>query len=198
MFCSLTEVLADLKEGKIIALADSPDIENEVDYCCLAKFATTENITRMITEARGLVCCSMSATLCDKIGLDAMASDKMQTDRLGTPFRMSIDLNNGTTGVSAVERGKTARHIATGKAVLDDFVSPGHLMTLRAKEGLLQARFGHTEGSVQLATLCGEESAVICEVIKDDGTMLTVKDAPAYLKEKDIKLYSLTQLMNDF
>lgn len=197
MFNSLNEIIEDLKDGKIIALADSPDVENEVDYCCLAKFATTENITRMITEARGLVCCSMSAELCDKIGFKKMASDNIQADALGTPFYQSVDLNNGSTGVSAVERGKTARYIASGNAVLEFMVSPGHLMTLRAKEGLLKSRFGHTEGSVQLAKLCGEESAVICEVIKDDGTMLKVKDAPEYFKDKDIKLYSLTQLIQD-
>ena len=197
MFCSLNEVLEDLKAGKIIALADSPNIEDECDYCCLAKYATTENITKMITEARGLVCISMSAELCDKIGLDPMTSDKIKPDRLGTPFRLSVDLNNGSTGVSAIERGKTARHIATGEAKLDDFISPGHLMTLRAVPELLNLRKGHTEASVQLAKLCGEECAVICEVIKNDGSMLHVGDAPEYFKDKDIKLYSLTQLIED-
>ena len=197
MFNSLEEILFDLKSGKIVALADSPNIEDECDYCCLAKYATTENITRMITEARGLVCISMSAELCDNIGLEAMASGKIKADKLGTPFRLSVDLDNGSTGVSAVERGKTARHIASGEAKLDDFVSPGHLMTLRAKEGLLKVRKGHTEASVQLAKLCGEESAVICECIKDNGEMLHVGEANEYFKNLDIKLYSLEQLIED-
>lgn len=197
MFCKLSEAIEDLKAGKIIALADSPNIEDECDYCCLAKYATTENISRMITEARGLVCISMSAELCDKIGLDAMASEKIKADKLGTPFRLSVDLDNGSTGVSAVERGKTARHIAAGNAVLDDFISPGHLMTLRAKPGLLGERKGHTEASVQLAKLCGEEAAVICECIKDNGEMLHVGEASEYFADKNVKLYSLDHLIKD-
>lgn len=197
MFSNLNKILEDLKAGKIVALADSPNIEDECDYCCLAKYATTENITRMITEARGLVCISMSSELCDNIGLEAMASGKIKADKLGTPFRLSVDLDNGSTGVSAVERGKTARHIASGYALLDDFVSPGHLMTLRAKPGLLSERKGHTEASVQLAKLCGEEAAVICECIKDNGEMLHVGEAKEYFKDLDIKLYSLDQLIED-
>ena len=197
MFCSLEETINDLKSGKIIVLADSPNIEDECDYCCLAKYATTENISRMITEARGLVCISMSAELCDKIGLDAMTSEKIKPDKLGTPFRLSVDLNNGSTGVSAVERGKTARHIATGNAILDDFISPGHLMTLRAKPGLLDERKGHTEASVQLAKLCEEDAAVICECIKDNGDMLHVGEAGKYFEDKNVKLYSLEQLIED-
>lgn len=197
MFCTLNEALEELKNGKIIALADSPNIEDEVDYCCLAKFATTENINRMITEARGLVCISMSADLCDKIGLKPMKSDNITADRLGTPFYESVDLNNGSTGVSAVERGKTARHIASGEAKLDSLVSPGHLMTLRARKGLLKERKGHTEASVQLAKLCGEESAVICECIKDNGEMLHVGEAVEHFENKGIKLYSLVQLIED-
>lgn len=197
MFSSIEEIVKDLKEGKIIALADSPNIEDECDYCCLAKYATTENITRMITEARGLVCISMSAELCDKIGFTPMMNDNIRVDHLGTPFYQSVDLNNGTTGVSAVERGKTARHIASGDAKLEDFVSPGHLFTLRARKELLRVRKGHTEASVQLAKLCGEEAAVICECIKDNGEMVHVGDAAEYFADKDIKLYSLDQLIED-
>lgn len=197
MFSSIEEIVKDLKEGKIIALADSPNIEDECDYCCLAKYATTENITRMITEARGLVCISMSAELCDKMGLTPMMHDNIRVDHLGTPFYQSVDLNNGTTGVSAVERGKTARHIASGDAKLEDFVSPGHLFTLRARKELLRVRKGHTEASVQLAKLCGEEAAVICECIKDNGEMVHVGDAAEYFADKDIKLYSLDQLIED-
>lgn len=197
MFSSIEEIVKDLKEGKIIALADSPNIEDECDYCCLAKYATTENITRMITEAKGLVCISMSAELCDKMGFNPMMHDNIRVDHLGTPFYQSVDLNNGTTGVSAVERGKTARHIASGDAKLEDFVSPGHLFTLRARKELLRVRKGHTEASVQLAKLCGEEAAVICECIKDNGEMVHVGDAAEYFADKDIKLYSLDQLIED-
>lgn len=197
MFSSLEEIIKDLKEGKIIALADSPNIEDECDYCCLAKYATTENINYMITHARGLVCCPMSAEMCDEIGFEPMMNDNIRVDHLGTPFYQSVDLNNGSTGVSAIERGKTARHIASGNAKLEDFVSPGHLFTLRARPGLLNERKGHTEASVQLAKLCGEEAAVICECIKDNGEMVHVGDAGEYFAGKGIKLYSLDQLIED-
>lgn len=193
----LNEILNNLKNGRIIALSDSEDIENECDYCCLAKFATTENITRMITEARGLVCISMSSELCDKIGFEPIKSNNIKVDKLGTPFYQAVDLDNGSTGVSAVERGKTARHIASGNAKLEDFVSPGHLMTLRAKPNLLKERKGHTEASVQLAKLCGEEAAVICECIKDNGKMLHVGEAKEHFKDLDIKLYSIEELISD-
>lgn len=197
MFSNLKEIINELMAGKIICLADSPELENEIDMCCLAKYATTENINYMITNARGLVCCPMSAEMCDKVGFEPMFNTNIKVDRLGTPFYQSVDLNNGSTGVSAVERGKTARLIASGEAKLDDFVSPGHLFTLRAKKDLLKVRQGHTEASVQLAKLCGEEAAVICEIIKDNGEMLTVKDFEDWNKNKSLKLYSIDQLIND-
>lgn len=197
MFSSLEEIIKALKEGEIICLSDNENIENEIDMCCLASKASTDNINYMIKNARGLVCIPMSADMCDEIGFEPMKSDNIKADKLGTPFYQSVDLDNGSTGISAVERGKTARHIATGTAKLDDFVSPGHLFTLRAKPGLLSERIGHTEGSVTLAGLCDEKSAIICEIIKDNGEMLTVKDFQEWNKDKHLKLYSIDQLIAD-
>ena len=116
----LGEIIKDLKDGEIICLADNENIENEIDMMCLAVHATTENINYMITNARGLVCIPMSAALCDEIGFKAMKSDNIKADKLGTPFYQSVDLDNGSTGVSAVERSKTARHIASNNAKLKD------------------------------------------------------------------------------
>lgn len=195
MFSNIDTILDELKNGRIVALSDSPELENEIDMCCLAKYATTENINYMINNARGLVCIPMSAELCDGIGFEPMMNENVRVDRLGTPFFQSVDLNNGSTGVSAVERGKTARHIASGDVKLEDFVSPGHLFTLRARPELLAVRQGHTEGSVQLAKLCGEEAAIICEIIKDNGEMLTVKDFEEWNKDRGLKLYSIDQLV---
>lgn len=197
MFDRLDKILNALNEGQIICLADSPDLENEIDMMCLAKYAVTDNINYMIAQAGGLVCCSMSAQLCDKIGFEPMINNNIQADRLGTPFYQSVDLNNGSTGVSAVERGNTARLISSGEAKLDDFVSPGHLFTLRAKPELLKVRQGHTEASVQLAKLCSEEAAVICEIIKNSGEMLTVKDFDEWNKNKGLLLYSIDQLIKE-
>lgn len=189
----LNEILNDLKEGKIVCLADTPELENEIDMMCLACKATPENIGRMITEARGLVCCSMSAEIVDKMGLEKIKSEKISEDRLGTPFFMPLDLNNGSTGVSAIERSKTAMRLATGEAKLDEFVAPGHLMTLRARPGLLGERLGHTEFSVQLAEMCGVPGvAIICEMIKDNGEMLRVGEF-----DKDMKLYTMTEFLEE-
>jgi 3,4-dihydroxy 2-butanone 4-phosphate synthase/GTP cyclohydrolase II len=198
MFNSLPEILESLENGEIICLADDEKLENEIDMMCLAKYATTENINFMIKNARGLVCCPMSAEMCEKIGFEPMKNDNIRADHLGTPFFQSVDLNNGSTGVSAVERGKTARHIASGNARLDDFVSPGHLFTLRAKPDLLKERQGHTEGSVQLAKLCGEEAAIICEIIKENGEMLTLSDFEEWNKDKGLKLYSINELIKHY
>ena len=197
MFATLDEIIKDLRDGKIICLADSPEIENEIDMMCLASKATTENISYMIRNARGIVCIPITADLCDEIGFKPMKADNMSADRLGTAFYQSIDLNNGSTGVSAIERGKTARHIASGVAELKDFVSPGHLFPLRAKRRLLKERVGHTEGSVTLANLCGESCAIICEIIKDSGEMLTVKDFPLWNADKNLKLYSIDELIKE-
>lgn len=198
MFCKLSEAIEDLKAGKIVCISDREDIENEIDMMCLGEFATTEVINYMIKNAKGLVCCPMSAEWCDKIGFEPMRNDNIKADKLGTPFYQSVDLDNGSTGVSAVERAKTVQHITTGEAVLEDFVSPGHLFTLRARPGLLQERLGHTEFSVQMAELCESAPvAVICEIINEDGEMLRVKDFEEWNKDKDLKLYSIDALIEE-
>lgn len=195
MFNMIEEVLEDLQKGKIICLADNEDLENEIDMMCLAKYASTENINYMIKNARGLVCCAMDDEACERLGLEPMIYDNAMVDRLGTPFYQSLDLNNGSTGVSAVHRGRTARRIATATARLSDFVSPGHLFTLRVKPGLLKERLGHTEGSVTLAKMCEQIADIICEIIKDNGEMLTLKDFKSWNKNKNLKLLSIEQLM---
>lgn len=197
MFCSFKEAIEDLKAGKIVCISDREDIENEIDMMCLGEFATVENINTMISTAKGLVCCPMSAEWCDKIGFEPMKNDNIKGDKLGTPFFQSVDLDNGSTGVSAIERSKTVKHIASGNATLESFVSPGHLFTLRAKPGLLAERLGHTEFSVQMAELCeAAPVAVICEIINTDGEMLRVKDFEEWNKDKGLKLYSIDKLIN--
>ena len=164
---------------------------------CLADYASTENINYMISHAKGLLCLSASSEIIDNIGLQPMYYNNISNDKLGTPFYQPLDLNNGTTGVSAIERAKTARYIANGKSKLKDFVSPGHLQILRAKPGLLSERIGHTEFSVQMAELCEKNNAaIICEIINDDGDMLRVKDLEQWNQKHNLKLYSIDQLIN--
>lgn len=198
MFCNFNEAKEALQKGEILCISDREDIENEIDMMILGEFATTEKINYMINNARGLVCCPMSSDWCDKIGFEPMKCDNIKADKLGTPFYQSVDLDNGSTGVSAVERAKTVNRITSGEATLDDFVSPGHLFTLRAKPDLLNERLGHTEFSVQMAELCGSVPvAVICEIIAEDGEMLRVKDFEEWNKDKNLKLYSIDQLINE-
>ena len=198
MFCSFEEAKEVLKNGEILCISDREDIENEIDMMILGEFATTEKINYMITNAKGLVCCPMSAAWCDMIGFEEMKNDNIKADKLGTPFYQSVDLDNGSTGVSAVERAKTIQHITSGSAKLDDFVSPGHLFTLRAKPRLLAERMGHTEFSVTMAGLCGTKPvAVICEIINNDGEMLRVKDFEQWNADKGLKLYSIDQLIEE-
>lgn len=194
---NLNNVLDVLKNGGIICIADNEDLENEIDMCCLAKHATTENINYMVKNARGLVCIPMTDDKCKKIGFEKMDNYKIPRDKLATPFYQSIDLNNGSTGVSPSERGKTARKLIEDDVKLTDFVSPGHLFPLKACEGLLKERLGHTEGSVTLATLCGEKAAIICEIIKDDGNMLTLKDYEEWNKGKNLPLITIKELIDN-
>lgn len=195
MFCTLEEAIQDLKAGKLLCISDTEDIENEIDMMCLGVFATPLNINYMITHARGLVCCSMSSEMADKLLLTPQRQQGNQ-DKRGTPFYESLDLATADTGVSAYERSDTILHISSGKAKRKDFISPAHTMTLRAKPNLLFERLGHTEFSVQMAKLCNvTEVAVICEIIKDDGTMLRVNEFEEWNKKHNLKLYSINQLL---
>lgn len=197
IFCNIYEALEELRNGKILCISDREDIEDEIDMMCLADFATTENINYMISNAKGLVCLSAGSEIIDNLGLKPLKYSNIDEDKLGTPFFQPLDLNNGSTGVSAEERGKTARHIASGKSKLSDFISPGHLQILRAKPRLLAERLGHTEFSVQMADLCEHSpAAVICEIIDNQGQMLRVKDFEDWNKDKNLKLFSIDQLIN--
>lgn len=196
IFCNLDEAIEDLKNGKLVCISDTEDIENEIDMMCLGVHATPENINYMITHARGLVCCSMSSEITDKLLLTPQRQVGNQ-DKRGTPFYESLDLVTADTGVSAYERSDTILHIASGKANRNDFISPAHTMTLRANPLLLSGRLGHTEFSVQMAQLCDvTQVAVICEIIKDDGTMLRVNEFEKWNEKHNLKLYSIKQLLD--
>lgn len=195
IFCSLSEAIEDLTNGKIVCISDTEDLENEIDMMCLGVHATPENINYMITHARGLVCCSMSTEMADNLSLMPQRQQGNQ-DKRGTPFYESLDLATADTGVSAYERSDTILHIASGNAKREDFISPAHTMTLKARPNLLLERLGHTEFSVQMAQICEvAEVAVICEIIKDDGKMLRVNEFEEWNKNHNLKLYSINQLL---
>ncbi len=170
-FSTVEEALEDLRQGKIILCTDDPDRENEGDFICAAEFATTENVNFMAVHGKGLICMPMSEEICRKLQLPQMVDNN--TDNHCTAFTVSIDHVDTTTGISAEERGLTARKCVSGDAKPEDFRRPGHMFPLLAKpQGVLE-RNGHTEATVDLMRLAGlSECGLCCEIMREDGTMM--------------------------
>ena len=150
---TVDQALQDLKEGKVILVIDDPERENEGDLICAAEFATPENVNFMASDAKGLICMPMSGELCDALGLEQMVS--VNTDHHSTAFTVSIDHVDTTTGISAAERSYTAMKTVAAGVKPSDFRRPGHMFPLRAREGGVLVRDGHTEATVDLMRLAG-------------------------------------------
>ncbi|ACX64433.1 bifunctional 3,4-dihydroxy-2-butanone-4-phosphate synthase/GTP cyclohydrolase II [Paenibacillus sp. FSL H8-0457] len=194
-FHTIEEALSDLKEGKVVIVVDDEDRENEGDFIALADKATPEVINFMITEGRGLVCLPMTQTRAQELDLKPMVTQN--TDYHGTAFTVSIDHKDTTTGISAYERSITVNGILDPNASAADFRRPGHMFPLIAKDGGVLRRAGHTEAAVDLARLSGSYPAgVICEVIKEDGTMARLPDLVEIAKKHDLKLISIKDLIH--
>lgn len=194
-FHTIEEALTDLKEGKVVIVVDDEDRENEGDFIALADKATPEVINFMITEGRGLVCLPMTQARAQELDLKPMVTQN--TDYHGTAFTVSIDHKDTTTGISAYERSITAKGILDSNASASDFRRPGHMFPLIAKDGGVLRRAGHTEAAVDLARLSGSYPAgVICEVIKEDGTMARLPDLVEIAKKHDLKLISIKDLIH--
>lgn len=170
-FDTVEQALEELKKGKIILVTDDEDRENEGDFICAAEFATTENLNFMATYGKGLICMPMSKEICERLKLPQMVADN--TDNHETAFTVSIDYAGTTTGISAEERGMTARHCISEDAKLEDFRRPGHMFPLLAKKNGVLERNGHTEAVVDLMRLAGlKECGLCCEIMREDGTMM--------------------------
>lgn len=170
-FGTVEQALEELKRGKIILVTDDEDRENEGDFICAAEFATTENLNFMATHGKGLICMPMSKEICEKLKLPQMVTDN--TDNHETAFTVSIDYAGTTTGISAEERGMTARHCIREDAKPEDFRRPGHMFPLLAKKNGVLERNGHTEATVDLMRLAGlKECGLCCEIMREDGTMM--------------------------
>jgi GTP cyclohydrolase II len=170
-FDTVEQALEELKRGKIILVTDDEDRENEGDFICAAEFATTENLNFMATHGKGLICMPMSKEICEKLKLPQMVTDN--TDNHETAFTVSIDYAGTTTGISAEERGMTARHCISEDAKPEDFRRPGHMFPLLAKKNGVLERNGHTEAVVDLMRLAGlKECGLCCEIMREDGTMM--------------------------
>ena len=191
----LDEVLEDIRMGKLVLMTDDPHRENEADLVCAGQFATPQNINFMAIHARGLICVPMSAERVDALGLPMQAQHN--TEKHHTAFTVSVDAREGTTtGISAFERSITTMKLADSRAALDDFVQPGHCFPLRAVEGGVIRRAGHTEGTVDLLRIAGlEPVGVCCEIMKEDGTMARLGELGTFQKKHGLKACSLAQII---
>ncbi|UQT30929.1 bifunctional 3,4-dihydroxy-2-butanone-4-phosphate synthase/GTP cyclohydrolase II [Roseburia intestinalis] len=184
-FDTVEQALEELKRGKIILVTDDEDRENEGDFICAAEFATTENLNFMATHGKGLICMPMSKEICEKLRLPQMVADN--TDNHETAFTVSIDYVGTTTGISAEERGMTARHCISEDAKPEDFRRPGHMFPLLAKKNGVLERDGHTEATVDLMRLAGlKECGLCCEIMREDGTMMRTTELMELAEEWNI------------
>jgi 3,4-dihydroxy 2-butanone 4-phosphate synthase/GTP cyclohydrolase II len=215
-FNTIEEALDDLRQGKIILVTDDEDRENEGDFICASEFATTDNVNFMAMHGKGLICMPMSIELCQKLNLPQMVS--ASTDNHETAFTISIDHINTTTGISAKERGITARACVCEGAKPADFRRPGHMFPLTAKRNGVLERNGHTEATVDLLRLAGlKQCGLCCEIMSNDGTMMrtpelielaqkwglkfiTIKDLQTYRKKRDrlVKRVSATYMPTEY
>ena len=193
---TIKEAIEDIRNGKMIILVDDEDRENEGDLCMAAEFVTPEAINFMARHGRGLICLTMTEEHADRLHLMPMARDNRS--RFGTAFTVSIEAKKGvTTGISAFDRATTIRAAVADGAKADDLVSPGHIFPIRAKKGGVLVRTGQTEGSVDLARIAGlKATGVICEVMKDDGTMARMPDLEIFAKEHDLKIATIADLID--
>ncbi|MET3941067.1 3,4-dihydroxy 2-butanone 4-phosphate synthase/GTP cyclohydrolase II [Paenibacillus sp. PvP094] len=190
----IEEAIYDLMRGKPVIVVDDEDRENEGDFIALAEKATPEVINFMITEGRGLVCVPITQQRADELNLKPMV--QQNTDFHGTAFTVSVDHKDTTTGISAHERSITVKGLIDPEAKSSDFRKPGHMFPLIAKDGGVLRRAGHTEAAVDLAIMCGSYPAgVICEVIKEDGTMARLPDLQEIARKHDLKLISIQDMI---
>lgn len=196
-FNTIPEIIDDVRNGKMVILVDDEDRENEGDLILAAEFATPQNINFMVKEARGLVCLCLTAQQVDRLQLPLMVRDDLNFAPNKTAFMVSIEASEGiSTGISAADRAHTCRVAANPHAKPADIHMPGHIFPIRAQQGGVLKRAGHTEASVDLARLAGlNPAAVICEVMNDDGTMARVGDLREFAKKHGIKIGTIVDLI---
>ena len=194
-FSPIEEILEDIKAGKMVIVCDDEDRENEGDLTMAAELVTAEDINFMAVHGRGLICLPMSGEIIDRLDIPEMVTHN--ASRMGTAFTASIEAKDGiTTGISAADRAHTCRVAVDEATGPEDLVMPGHVFPLRAKPGGVLQRAGQTEAAVDLARLAGLKPAgVICEIMKEDGTMARVPDLEKFSKEHDVKLVTVAQII---
>jgi 3,4-dihydroxy 2-butanone 4-phosphate synthase/GTP cyclohydrolase II len=194
-FATIEQALEDVRQGKFIVVVDAADRENEGDLTIAAQFATPEAVNFMATHGRGLICLCLTDERCDELALEQM-TDRNETP-FGTAFTVSIEAREGvSTGISAQDRARTIQVAIDPSKGPEDLVQPGHVFPLRARVGGVLQRAGQTEAAVDLARLAGLNPAgVVCEVMKDDGTMARVPDLVEYCARHDLKMITVEDLI---
>ncbi|TRZ37861.1 3,4-dihydroxy-2-butanone-4-phosphate synthase [Niallia circulans] len=194
MFHTIEEALDDLKAGKLIIVVDDEDRENEGDLVGISDLVTPDMINFMAKEGRGLICVPIEAELADELKLTPMVDNS--SDPRGTAFTVSVDHKETSTGISAFERALTIEKMVAPGAKAKDFTRPGHIFPLIAHKGGVLSRNGHTEAAVDLAKLAGySPSGIICEILKDDGTMARVDDLKVMSQKFGMKLVTIKGLI---
>jgi 3,4-dihydroxy 2-butanone 4-phosphate synthase/GTP cyclohydrolase II len=189
------EIVADIRAGKMVVLVDAEDRENEGDLVMAAQCVTPEAINFMARFARGLICLTLTDARCKQLNLPPMVSQNGAQH--GTNFTVSIEAREGvTTGISAADRAHTIRVACAATATADDLVQPGHIFPLKAQEGGVLVRAGHTEAGCDLAQMAGlEPAAVICEIMNDDGTMARLPELIEFATRHDIRIGTIADLI---
>jgi 3,4-dihydroxy 2-butanone 4-phosphate synthase/GTP cyclohydrolase II len=192
---TIEEAVEDIKNGKMIIIVDDEDRENEGDLVCAAEKVTPETINFMAVHGRGLICLPLTEERCDELQLPMQTAEN--TSGFGTAFTVSIEAKIGvTTGISAADRAKTILTAVDPESKPTDLARPGHVFPLRAKKGGVLVRIGQTEASVDMARIAGlNPSAVICEIMNDDGTMARLPELERFADKHDLKIISVADLV---
>jgi 3,4-dihydroxy 2-butanone 4-phosphate synthase/GTP cyclohydrolase II len=194
-FHTIKAVVDDLRKGRMVVVVDDADRENEGDLVMAAQRATPQSVNFMARFGRGLICVPTTAERLQQLGIERMVVQNRETFR--TDFQVSVDAAEGiTTGISAADRARTIRMMASPTALPDDLVQPGHIFPLRAKAGGVLQRAGHTEAAVDLVTLAGcRPIGVICEIMNDDGTMARLPQLLKFTRKHRLKICTIAALI---
>lgn len=192
---SIEEIIEEARNGRMYILVDDEDRENEGDLIIPAQMATPAAINFMATHGRGLICLALSGQRCDQLGLTPMT--RVNTESMQTAFTVSIEAREGvTTGISAHDRARTISVAIDSSKTKDDIVTPGHVFPLRARDGGVLVRAGHTEAAVDISRMAGlSASGVICEIMRDDGTMARLDDLVPFARTHNLKIGTIRDLI---